>query len=151
LTPHIADIASDFPLSLILVEDNRVNQRVIVMMLEKLGYVNIRVASSGVECLQVLQEVQLAGPHCILMDLSLNGMNGLECCRQIRQSPMLNNPRPWIISQTANADSETRLLCEQAGMDDFLSKPIKLDVLQGALRNAYCRMGYSASDVPQVL
>jgi len=120
------------PEIILLAEDNSVNQRVAVLMLAKLGY-RVEVAGNGLEVLAALQ----SRPYdIVLMDVQMPEMDGLETTRRIRQAAPGVPAYPWIIALTANALPEDRELCLAAGMNDYLSKPIKPVELAAALERA---------------
>ncbi|HKH50069.1 MAG TPA: ATP-binding protein [Thermoanaerobaculia bacterium] len=127
------------PLRILVAEDNVVNQKVALLMLQRLGYA-ADVAADGEETLAALRR------QCydvILMDVQMPGMDGLEAARRIREEwPAQERPR--IIAVTANALLEDREACLSAGMDDYLSKPVLLEDLRAAL----CRGMGSAAPSP---
>jgi CheY-like chemotaxis protein len=97
--------------------------------LVKLGY-HAEVAQNGYEVLLKVSE----NPYdVILMDIQMPEMDGLEATRNIRK---LNIQQPFIIAMTANALSEDRDICISQGMDSYISKPMKLDVLVSILKEA---------------
>ena len=117
---------------LLLAEDNAVNQKVVLAMLRKFG-LRADVAANGLE---VLEAVRRQPYDIILMDVQMPEMDGLEATRQIvRQWP---DPalRPWIVALTANAMEGDREKCLAAGMDDYLSKPIRKEELSAAIEHA---------------
>ncbi|MEL6813611.1 MAG: CHASE2 domain-containing protein [Cyanobacteria bacterium J06598_3] len=114
-------------LSILLAEDNRINQRVAIRLLEILGY-RVDIASSGTEVLAALNHQAY---DVILMDMRMPELDGLETTRQIRQLP--KHADTWIIAMTANAMEKDRQRCLAAGMDDYLSKPVKREALGQAL------------------
>lgn len=114
-------------LSILLAEDNRINQRVAIRLLEILGY-RADIASSGTEVLAALKHQTY---DVILMDMRMPELDGLETTRQIRQRP--KHADTWIIAMTANAMEKDRQRCLAAGMDDYLSKPVKREALSQAL------------------
>ena len=120
---------------LLLVEDNRVNQRVALQMLARLGF-RADVAANGYEALAALQ---LHPYDIVLMDVQMPGMDGLEATRQLRTTRSAGHPRPWIIALTANAMRGDRELCLSAGMDDYISKPIRPAELASVLDRARLR------------
>ena len=126
-------VTTQIPLSsmrLLLVEDNAVNLRVATMLLAKLGF-KVRSASNGEEALAVLKEETF---DVILMDMEMPVMDGCEATRCIREhSPAT---RPWIIALTANAMSADRIRAFASGMNDFVTKPIRLSELSTALQRA---------------
>lgn len=116
------DIRSFPKTTVLLAEDNKINQKVATKMLEKMGY-DIIIAENGEECLDKLSahpEVKL-----ILMDCRMPKMDGLTATRTIREQK-ISIP---IIALTANDTDEDRHECEKAGMDDFLPKPINQEKL----------------------
>jgi len=116
------------PLRILLAEDNAVNQRVLLHILQRLGYRADAVAN-GLEALQALDR---SNYDIVLMDLQMPVMGGLEATRKILQD-RLPRQRPRIIAVTANALDEDRRRCEEAGMDGFIGKPIRLPELIAAL------------------
>ncbi len=121
-------IARRQPLRILLADDNVVNQRVAVRLLERFGY-RPDVASNGLE---VLAAIERQVYDVVLMDLQMPEMDGLEAARRIteRSEP---GSRPRLIALTANVLKEDREQCAAAGMDDFLAKPMHLAELQDAL------------------
>ncbi|GAB3278715.1 sensor histidine kinase [Larkinella harenae] len=123
------DFAREHPLTILIAEDYLANQKLIQNILNKLGY-EPHLAQNGVEVLNMLKE----RPYdAILMDVQMPEMNGLDATRQIRQQP---GSQPIIIAMTANAMKEDQEECLQAGMNDYISKPISLNILKDALERA---------------
>jgi CheY-like chemotaxis protein len=122
--------ASDFPLRLLVAEDNVINQQVILYILQKLGY-----EPTIVENGRLALEAATAGPpfDIILMDLQMPEMDGLEATRLIRNANLPH--QPVIIALTANAMEGDEEECLSAGMDDYLGKPVKLEEVIGKLRH----------------
>jgi len=112
----------------LLVEDNAINQKVALRMLSLLG-VRADVAGNGMEGVEMLRMLPY---HVVLMDCQMPEMNGYEATAQIRQLDGPNRHVP-IIAITAEALSGSRERCLEAGMDDFIAKPIKLDDLTRVL------------------
>ncbi|MBC6432667.1 PAS domain S-box protein [Nostoc sp. HG1] len=123
--PHLAH---RLPLRILLAEDTIVNQKVALMMLEKMGYV-ADVVTNGLEVLKALQKQPY---DLVLMDVHMPKMDGLEAARRICQEWGVGF-RPHIIAITANAMRGDREVCLAAGMDDYISKPIQLQELAEAL------------------
>jgi CheY-like chemotaxis protein len=120
--------AAPLALSVLLVEDNLVNQRLALRMLEKLGC-RTELAGDGHEAVRQWA----AGRHdVILMDCQMPGMDGLEATREIRRREGAGRRTP-IVALTANAMAGDRELCLAAGMDDFVSKPFRIDTLREVL------------------
>jgi signal transduction histidine kinase/ligand-binding sensor domain-containing protein/DNA-binding NarL/FixJ family response regulator len=116
------------PLRILVAEDNVVNQKVALLLLQRLGYA-ADLAADGEETLAALRRQRY---DVILMDVQMPGMDGLETTRRIRDEwPAAERPR--IIAVTANALREDRETCLSAGMDDYLSKPVLLEDLRAAL------------------
>ncbi|EPZ31888.1 Signal transduction response regulator, receiver domain-containing protein [Rozella allomycis CSF55] len=113
--------------SILLAEDNLVNQRLIFHMLKKIGY-KCDLAENGVQVLELLEKKTY---NIILMDVQMPVMDGITCTRIILKKNLKN--RPLIVALTANALSESKERCLDAGMDDFLTKPIKLSELENVL------------------
>ncbi len=123
-----ARLADSLPLRILLVEDNSVNQRVGVLMLERMGYL-ADVAGDGIEALEALRRQPY---DLLLMDIQMPGMDGLEATRRIRADfPAERQPR--IVAITANVLREQRQACLAAGMDDLLQKPVVFADLRAAL------------------
>ncbi len=118
------------PLRILVAEDNSVNQRVALLLLEKLGY-SADVAGNGHEALDALRRQPY---DLILMDVQMPGMDGLEATRRI-QAEWPAGERPRILAMTASALVADRNACLDAGMDGFLSKPVLIRELQAALRS----------------
>ncbi len=123
-----AGLAKRVPLRILLAEDNQINQKVALKMLEKMGY-RADLAANGLEVLQALERQPY---DVILMDVQMPEMDGLEASRQIR-SRLPPELRPRIVAMTANAMDEDRDTCLASGMDDFVSKPVAPRFLAAAL------------------
>jgi PAS domain S-box-containing protein len=116
-------------LRMLLVEDNAVNQRVAVRILERLGY-RTDVAVNGREA---VEQVRAKDFDVILMDVQMPEMDGLEATRRIRSMFPPGVPQPNIVALTADATSGDRERCLLAGMDEYLSKPLRVDELAAIL------------------
>lgn len=125
------DMGQDNPLSILLADDNVINQKVALNMLKRLGY-RADVASNGIE---VLDALDMKKYDIILMDVQMPEMNGVEAAREIhnRMGGSLSG-RPWIVALTANALSDHQKEYVEAGMDDYLSKPLRVNELVAALK-----------------
>jgi signal transduction histidine kinase/CheY-like chemotaxis protein/HPt (histidine-containing phosphotransfer) domain-containing protein len=135
-TPEIdAKLSENRPLHILVAEDNQVNQRVAVRMLERMGYA----ADVAVHGIEVLEKLKTSVYDVILMDVQMPEMDGLEATRQILS--LYPATRPQIVGLTANAMKGDRERCRDAGMDDYLSKPIRTAALQTALKIAAARKG----------
>jgi PAS domain S-box-containing protein len=126
-------------LRLLLVEDNAVNQRVATMLLAKLGY-QVRLAENGAQALSALAEQAY---DVILMDMEMPVMDGCEATRRIRETA--EAARPWIVALTANAMNSDRQRALAAGMNDFVTKPIRLTDLSAALGRAKSGLSVAAA------
>ncbi len=115
-------------MKVLLAEDNIVNQKVAVRMLKKLGY-HADVVANGIEAVIAIQNVPY---DLILMDCQMPEMDGFEATRQIRQEQSGGRRVP-IIALTANAMEGDREYCLASGMDDYLAKPINLQILKETL------------------
>ncbi len=127
--PHPARPKSNPVLSgrVLVVEDDRVNQRVIELLLKKLGLATVMVADGAA----AVEVATLERWDAVLMDCQMPGMDGFEATRQIR-TRLNGRPLP-IIALTANAMSGDRAACLAAGMDDFVPKPVRQDELRTCL------------------
>jgi len=122
------DLGIKYPLKILLAEDNLVNQKVAVKIFSKLGY-RIDVVGDGHE---VLDSIEKIAYDVIFMDVHMPEMDGLEASRRINKLYGKEN-RPKIIAMTANAMRGDREECIDAGMDDYVSKPVRLEALQEIL------------------
>jgi CheY-like chemotaxis protein len=126
--------AARHPLRILLAEDNVVNQKLALRLLQQMGY-RADLASNGIEA---VESVQRQAYDVVLMDVQMPEMDGLEASRQINARWQAKD-RPRIIAMTANAMQGDRDMCLAAGMDDYLTKPIRVDLLVEALNQASAR------------
>jgi signal transduction histidine kinase/CheY-like chemotaxis protein len=126
-----ADMAVTYPLNILLAEDNAFNQKLAIHLLKQMGY-RADLAANGLEAVQSVERQKY---DVVLMDIQMPEMDGLEASRQIckRWSRL---ERPHLIAMTANAMQGDREMCLQAGMDDYISKPIRPVELAAALERA---------------
>ena len=120
------------PERILLAEDNPVNQKVALHMLSRLGY-RADVVANGLEVLDALKRLPY---DIVLMDVQMPEMDGLEATRCIRANATPDSPGPWIIALTANAMEGDAQQCTDAGMNDYVGKPIKRQELETALARA---------------
>jgi signal transduction histidine kinase/DNA-binding response OmpR family regulator/HPt (histidine-containing phosphotransfer) domain-containing protein len=138
------DLGRTHPLRILLAEDNVVNQKLAIRLLEKMGY-RADVVGNGLEILEALERQ----PYDLLLsDLQMPEMDGLEATREIlRRWP--DGDRPWIVAMTAEAMAGDRERCLEAGMDDYVTKPIRPGELVAALRRTPSPAGGNAGDVSE--
>ena len=122
-------------MKILLAEDNAVNQKLALRLLEQMGY-RADVASNGLEAVESVARQKY---DVILMDVQMPEMDGLEATRQIVTNWSRNHPR--IIGLTANALEGDREMCLAAGMADYISKPIRVEELVAALERARVEHG----------
>lgn len=115
-----------YPLHILIAEDNPINQKWITKILTKLGY-RYKMGNNGKEILEIVSNEQY---DLILMDVQMPEMDGLEATRMIR---LCLEVQPVIIAMTANVMQGDREECMQAGMDDYISKPVELAQLVNML------------------
>jgi CheY-like chemotaxis protein len=127
-----ATLGERCPLRVLVAEDNPVNQRVATLLLQRLGY-RATTVGNGLEALAALE---LADYDVILMDVEMPEIDGCEATRRIRAKRQAL-ARPWIIALTAGAMPEDRARALAAGMNDFLTKPVRTEALAAALGRAY--------------
>nr|WP_274622729.1 ATP-binding protein [Myxococcus fulvus] len=126
-----ATLGQRLPLRILLVEDNPINQKVGLRLFKKLGY-DADVAGNGVESLGALERERY---DVVFMDVHMPQMDGLEATRRIRaDAPRYGSPR--IIAMTASVIQGDKDLCLQAGMNDFVTKPVDATLLMAALESA---------------
>lgn len=132
--PQTKNLSKDYPLKILVVEDNMTNQKVALLMLQKLGY-KAEVANNGLEAISALhrQDYDL-----LFMDISMPEMDGITATLGIREE-WQNSSKPWIVAMTANATHSDRQKCLESGMNDYISKPVRESQLIQALKN--CPLG----------
>ncbi|MEM9163706.1 MAG: response regulator [Cyanobacteria bacterium P01_F01_bin.4] len=124
-----AALAEQHPLKILLAEDNPVNQKVMLRLLQNIGY-QADLAADGTEVLAALEQSTY---DVILLDIQMPNMDGLEAARRIRQQ-WPDHQRPRLIALTAATLERDRIACQTVGIEGFLSKPVKIQDLQAALR-----------------
>jgi len=123
------EMAALHPLKILLAEDNAVNQKLALRLLQQMGY-RADVASNGIEAVESTMRQRY---DVILMDVQMPEMSGLEATQQIRAKDIA---QPHVIGVTANAMQGDREACLAAGMDDYIAKPIRVEELVYALQKA---------------
>jgi signal transduction histidine kinase/CheY-like chemotaxis protein/ligand-binding sensor domain-containing protein len=136
-------LAERVPLHILVAEDNQVNQQLALKLLEKMGY-RAGLAANGREVLDALQRTTY---DLILMDVQMPIMDGIEVTRQIRRSWPAGH-RPRIVAMTASALESDREACLAAGMDDYLTKPIRVAALQAAIERGNAPAAPAPDPVP---
>ncbi len=134
--PRDRDLLSEGKLRILLVEDNEINQKVGKLMLAKLGH-TVEVADNGAEAVEAVGRVDY---DVVLMDMHMPVMDGLEATRTIR-AQLPAERQPQIIAMTASVTKEDRDACAEAGMDGYLSKPVRAEDLVEALGGVPLRQG----------
>jgi CheY-like chemotaxis protein len=131
-----AQMAERHPLRILLAEDNLVNQKLALRLLSQMGY-RADVASNGIEA---VESVGRQTYDVVLMDVQMPEMDGLEASRRIT-AKVPAGERPRIVAMTANAMQGDREMCLAAGMDDYVTKPIRVEALVEALIRTTPRSG----------
>jgi CheY-like chemotaxis protein len=116
------EFAKQYPLKILVGEDNQMNQQLVLMILKRLGY-EADISVNGKDVLEIVSEKTY---DLIFMDVQMPEMDGLEATRMIRLCPSV---QPVIIAMTANAMLGDREECLRAGMDDYISKPLNFEEL----------------------
>ncbi len=123
-----ATLAQRHPLRILLAEDNVVNQKLALRLLQQMGY-RADLASNGIEAIECVERQPY---DLVLMDVQMPEMDGLEASRRLT-TKYKPNERPRIVAMTANAMQGDREACLAAGMDDYVTKPIRVDALVASL------------------
>ncbi|MCR8557760.1 response regulator [Mucilaginibacter sp. BJC16-A38] len=125
-----ADFGGNYPFTMLIAEDNPMNQRVIMHILNKLGY-QPDLVKNGQEAIEAANQKDYG---IILMDMQMPDIDGLEATKIIRQTVI---KQPVIIALTANVMTDDKESCFAAGMNDYISKPVKLEDLMNKLKKWY--------------
>jgi len=123
----IQKISDQFPLNILVAEDNAINQKLISRLFEMLGY-KIHIAANGYEVLEALKRMKI---DMIFMDIQMPEMDGLEATRQIIE--FWKEKKPMIVAMTANALYTDKEKCLAAGMDDYISKPLTISQVKDGI------------------
>ena len=138
------DMGNRHPLSILLAEDNANNQKLALILLERLGY-RADIAGNGLEVLEAFERQPY---DVVLMDVQMPEMDGLEATREIRRR-VNTELQPHIIALTADAMEEDRKQCFAAGMNDYVSKPIRVQQLIEALGRSPTKARASVPTLPE--
>ncbi|BBC26357.1 response regulator [Pseudanabaena sp. ABRG5-3] len=134
ISADLSNSSSSFvhtPLSILLAEDNLVNQKVALRVLKHLGY-EADVVGNGQE---VIKAIANKSYDLILMDIQMPEMDGIEATQYIRNQELESQMSPIaIVAITANATHDDQYVCRKAGMNDYISKPIQIDKLRSVLQ-----------------
>jgi signal transduction histidine kinase/CheY-like chemotaxis protein len=133
LSPHAArqqfvtgapdSFAKQYPARILLVDDQPLNHKIVTLFLQRLGYKNVDIAHNGQEGAEMANR---GGYDIVFMDLQMPVMGGIESAKEIRDNFLLKQ-QPAIIAMTGHALSGVKESCMDAGMNDFLTKPVSLD------------------------
>ncbi len=129
---EILRLAEKMPLRILIAEDNATNQRVAIAMLGQLGY-GADIVANGRLAIEALQQNRY---DVVFMDRHMPVLDGIEATKLIRSEPP-GDERPYIVAMTASAFADDRAVCRAAGMDDFVSKPMRISDLRSALSKAF--------------
>jgi len=127
-------MAQGHPLRILLAEDNVVNQKLALRLLQQMGY-RADLASNGLEAVESIARQTY---DVVLMDVQMPELDGLEATRRIT-ARWPGAQRPRIVAMTANAMAGDREACLEAGMDDYITKPIRVEQLIEALQHTPTR------------
>lgn len=130
-------------LRILLAEDNEINQRVAKLMLDMLGH-QVDTVGNGFDAVTA---VTSGSYDLVLMDVQMPDVDGLEATRRIR-SRLPSDQVPFIVAMTANARPQDREACLAAGMDEYLSKPVRMKELEAALSRTAWTVSELIGDVP---
>ena len=125
-------LAESIPLDILLVEDNPVNQKIALRFLQRLGYRADAVANG----LEAVQTVRARDYKLLFMDVQMPEMDGFAATREIRAT-IAKDRQPVIIALTANAMQGDRERCLDAGMNDYITKPVKIDEIEQIIRRFF--------------
>ncbi|MFO7823108.1 MAG: response regulator, partial [Cyclobacterium sp.] len=129
-----SDFSEKYPLSILVAEDTPINQKLILMILHRLGY-QPEFVNNGLEAVERVSEKKF---DLILMDIQMPEMDGLQASREMRNQQHQNTP--LIIAMTAGVLEEDRQRCAAAGMDGYIAKPLEIDKLKEILKKSGRKM-----------
>jgi signal transduction histidine kinase/DNA-binding response OmpR family regulator len=133
-------LASLHPMRILVAEDNAINRKVLLQMLQRFGY-RADAVPNGQEALESLVRTPY---DLVIMDMQMPGLDGVEATRRLRRRVASSSP-PYVLALTANARREDRQACLEAGMHAFLSKPVRPDDLVESLVDAHAWLRSVAS------
>ncbi|KAG9258980.1 putative histidine kinase HHK1p [Emericellopsis atlantica] len=139
-------------LRICVAEDNPINQRIAIQYTKRLGYTNIMAYENGLVAVEGLRQKAREGNpyHVVLMDVQMPVLDGYEATRLIRKDPLEAVRKVLVIAMTASAIQGDREKCIAAGMNDYLAKPVRADVLKNKL-DAYLTKQVSSIGVERTL
>lgn len=126
-------IAEACPLKILIAEDNKTNQKILKLILNRFGYSEITAVFNGKKALEELNREEY---DIVIIDLQMPEMDGLEATRELRRTIPIEMP-PYILALTANASTTDSEACYEAGMHGYLSKPVRQDDLRDEIVKAY--------------
>jgi signal transduction histidine kinase/ActR/RegA family two-component response regulator len=127
-----AELARHLPAQILVVEDNPINQKLLIRVLEKMGYAPV-LATNGEEAVNIAKQQDF---DVVYMDVAMPVMDGLKATQLIRSLARYQQQPPHIVAVTANAQPEDRKRCLEAGMDDYITKPIRFETIRRTLFEA---------------
>lgn len=118
-----------------IAEDNAINQKIAIQYVQRLGYAHVKAYDNGLKAVEGLRQMAKEGQpyHVILMDVQMPVMDGYDATKLIRQDPIEEVRKVLVIAMTASAIQGDREKCLAAGMNDYLAKPVRSDVLKKKL------------------
>ncbi|TVY23843.1 Hybrid signal transduction histidine kinase K [Lachnellula hyalina] len=139
-------------LRICVAEDNRINQRIAIQFLQKLGYKHVHAYDNGLEAVEGLRKKAEENEpyHIILMDVQMPVLDGYEATKLVRRDPVEVVRSILVIAMTASAIQGDREKCLDAGMNDYLAKPVRVGVLQNKL-DQYLKQVSSPRPPPSTL
>ncbi|KAG9234466.1 HHK1, histidine kinase-group X protein [Amylocarpus encephaloides] len=122
-------------LRICVAEDNQINQKIAIQFMEKLGYKNVDAYGNGLEAVEGLRKASKQGNpyHVVLMDVQMPVLDGYEATKLLRNDPLADVRGVLVIAMTASAIQGDREKCLDAGMNDYLAKPVRVGILKSKL------------------
>jgi CheY-like chemotaxis protein len=133
-------------LRICIAEDNQINQKIAIQFVQKLGFKYVDAYDNGLEAVEGLRRKSLEGKpyHLVLMDCQMPVMDGYESTKLIRRDENEAVRGVLIIAMTASAIQGDREKCLESGMNDYLAKPVRVQVLKRKLEEYLCQVKYAA-------